>query len=122
MHNAVMIAFTGPTSAETEDAYNTWYDGKHLPDVANIPGVVRASRYKLAHDVETLPGVTGPTQPYMAIYELTATTKDELDTFCDGLRAALAEGRADIDATLEMADLGATIALPIGESLRGVSA
>ncbi|OBH11128.1 DUF4286 family protein [Mycobacterium sp. E1747] len=122
MHNAVMLAFTGPTSPQTENAYNAWYDDKHLPDVANIPGVIRASRYKLVHDVETLPGVTGPHQRYLAIYELTATTKEELSAFCDGLRAALADGRADIDVTLDMADLGASIGLPIGESLRGVSA
>jgi hypothetical protein len=122
MHNAVMIAFTGPTSPETEDAYNDWYNNKHLHDVANIPGVIQASRYKLMHDVETLPGVTGPTQKYMAIYELTANTKEELDAFAEGLRQALAEGRADIDPTLDMADLGASIALPVGESLRGVSA
>jgi hypothetical protein len=122
MHNAVMIAFTSPTSVEAEDAYNAWYDGKHLHDVAAIPGVVRASRYRLVHDVETLPGVSGPTQKYMAIYELTATSKEGLDLFAEGLRLALAEGRANIDATLDMADLGASIALPIGESLQGVSA
>jgi len=117
-----MIAFTSPTSADTDEAYNAWYDNKHLHDVAAIEGVVKASRYKLVHDVETLPGVTGPPQKYMAIYELAATSVDELGDFCDGLRAALAEGRADIDVTLDMADLGATIALPIGESLTGVSA
>jgi len=122
MHKAVMIAFTSPTSDTTEADYNAWYNDKHLHDVAAIDGVVRASRYKIVHDLETLPGVTGPTQKYMAIYELAASDVGELDEFCDRLRAALADGSADIDVTLDTSELGATIALPIGESLVGRSA
>lgn len=71
MPRSLMLAFTSPTSPETEAAYNHWYDTKHLVDVVAIKGVVAATRYKLAHDVEPMPGVTGPTQKYMAIYELT---------------------------------------------------
>jgi len=122
MHKAVMIAFTSPTSDATEAAYNAWYDDKHLHDVAAIEGVAKASRYKLVHDLETLPGVTGPTQKYMAIYELAATSVEELDEFCDRLRQALANGSADIDVALDTSELGATIALPIGQSLIGRSA
>jgi hypothetical protein len=112
-----MLAFTSPTSPETEDEYNSWYDTKHLHDVVGIKGVVAATRYKLAQGVETLPGVGGPTQQYLAIYELEAESVEELDAFCGNLRAALASGDADIAPTLDMADLGASLALPVGERL-----
>ena len=117
MPRSLMLAFTSPTSAETEDDYNTWYDTKHLADVVRIQGVVAATRYKLAHDVAPMPGVTGPPQQYVAIYELTAETEAELDAFCGNLRAALAEGRADIDVSLDQAQLGASLALPHGTRL-----
>jgi hypothetical protein len=112
-----MLAFTSPTSAETEEAYNHWYDTKHLHDVVSIKGVVAATRYRLVHGVELLPGVTGPTQKYMAVYELEAETVEDLDAFCGNLRDALSSGAADIDVTLDMGQLGASLALPHGERL-----
>lgn len=118
MPNAIMLAFTSPTSADTEDGYNDWYDTKHLHDVAGLPGVIAATRYKLAHGIETLPGVTGPQQGYLAIYELEATTEAELADFTQTLRDALADGRADISPTLDSNDLGASLALPRGERLQ----
>ena len=117
MPRSLMLAFTSPTSTETETDYNRWYDTKHLHDVVGIKGVVAATRYKLAHGVETLPGVGGPSQKYLAVYELEAETVEELDEFCGNLRAALASGEADIAPTLDMADLGASLALPVGERL-----
>jgi hypothetical protein len=114
---SLMLAFTSPTSEAAEAAYNEWYDTKHLHDVVGIKGVVAATRYKLAHGIETLPGVGGPTQRYLAIYELEAETEADLDAFCGNLRAALASGDADIDVSLDMADLGASLALPVGERL-----
>lgn len=112
-----MLAFTSPTSEATEADYNRWYDTKHLHDVVGISGVVAATRYKLAHGIETLPGVGGPAQKYLAVYELEAETVEELDAFCGNLRNALASGEADIDPSLDMADLGASLALPLGERL-----
>ena len=117
MPRSLMLAFTSPTSAETEQAYNDWYDTKHLHDVVSIKGVVAATRYQLVHGVELLPGVTGPTQKYLAIYELEAETVEDLDAFCGTLRDALANGPADIDVTLDMTQLGASLALPHGERL-----
>ena len=117
MPRSLMLAFTSPTSTETEADYNRWYDTKHLHDVVGIKGVVAATRYKLAHGVETLPGVGGPSQKYLAVYELEAGTVEELDEFCGNLRAALASGDADIAPTLDLADLGASLALPVGERL-----
>jgi hypothetical protein len=114
---SLMLAFTSPTSEETEADYNLWYDTKHLHDVVGIKGVVAATRYSLAQGIETLPGVGGPTQKYLALYELEAETVEELDAFCGNLRDALASGQADIAPTLDMADLGAALALPVGERL-----
>ncbi|MGQ0630270.1 MAG: hypothetical protein ACT4P1_04460 [Sporichthyaceae bacterium] len=117
MPRSLMLAFTSPVSEATEDDYNRWYDTKHLHDVVAIKGVVAATMYRLAHGVETLPGVSGPTQKYLAIYELEAESVEELEAFCGSLRAALASGEADIDPSLDMADLGASLALPVGSRL-----
>jgi hypothetical protein len=118
---SMMLAFTSPNSAADDAAFNEWYNTKHLPDVAAIKGVVTAARYQLVHGIELLPGVGGPAQKYLAIYELEAETPAELDAFCGELRAALSDGRADIHVSLDMADLGASLALPIGERLRSPS-
>jgi hypothetical protein len=117
MPSAVMLAFTSPTSSETEDDYNEWYSNKHIQDLVKLPGVKAATRYKMNHDVETLPGVTGPQQKYLAIYEIEGDTDEDLARFTETLRAALGDGRADIDETLDMADLSASLALPITDRL-----
>lgn len=117
MPHAVMLAFTSPVSNETEDDYNRWYSEKHIQDLVALPGVIAATRYKINHGVETLPGVSGPQQQYLAIYEIEGSTDEELAQFTATLRAALGDGRADIAETLDMADLGATIAVPITERL-----
>jgi hypothetical protein len=120
MPNAVMLAFTQPTSAATEDAYNEWYNTKHLHDLVAIDGVIAATRYKIAQDVEAMPGVTGPPQGYLAIYEIEGDTEADLETFAATLRAALADGRADISPNLDMAMLGASLCLPVSARLERV--
>jgi hypothetical protein len=113
MPNAVMLAFTSPTSNETEAEYNEWYSNRHIHDLVKLPGVIAATRYKIAHGIETLPGVGGPEQAYLAIYEIEGETHEEPAEFAATLRAALADGRADINPALDMTQLGATLALPI---------
>ena len=40
MPHAVMLAFTGPTSDETEAEYNDWYSNKHIHDLVKLSGVI----------------------------------------------------------------------------------
>jgi hypothetical protein len=117
MPHAVMLAFTSPTSSDADEDFNAWYTGKHIHDLVKLPGVIAATRYKLVHGIELLPGVGGPAQKYMAIYEIEGETDEELAQFAAMLREALQDGRADIHTTLDMGDLGAAFALPISERL-----
>ena len=117
MPRSLMLAFTSPTSGAADADYNRWYDTKHLHDVIGVKGAVAGTRYKLVRGLQPLPGVGGPAQQYLAIYELAAETEDELEAFCGNLRAALASGQVDIDPSLDIADLGIVLALPLGDRL-----
>jgi len=50
-----------------EDAYNDWYSNQHVHDVADIPGVVSAQRFRLTDHGDT--GGESKWQ-YMALYNL----------------------------------------------------
>ena len=121
MPRAIMLAFTEPADSADDDAYNAWYDDKHLHDVVNVPGVVAATRYKLAKGIELLPGALEVPQRYLAIYELEADTEEGLGKFAEELKAALTDGRADIHVSMDMTTLGAAFALPIGPRLESPS-
>ena len=108
---------TCPTSSETEDAYNEWYNDKHLVEVARLEGVVRASRYKFAHEVALRPGTPAPTQRYLAIYELAGRTIPELRAFADSLVQALDDGRVSIDPSLDVDNMISMVATPFGASV-----
>jgi hypothetical protein len=116
MHKAIMIALSTPISGSEDDAFNDWYDAVHLPEVARFPGVLSARRYKAAN-VAPLPGMTGASHPYLAIYELAAETEKELQGFMDRMAAAVAEGEFAMTPTIDMNRAGAILALPIGEEL-----
>lgn len=113
MPTSMMLVFSKPTSAETEAAYNRWYSEKHIQDVAKVAGVISATRYRLEKGVALLPGISGDHRGYLAIYELEGQTQAELDAFAEALRQALASGAADIDPTLDMVDISASLAVPI---------
>jgi hypothetical protein len=84
--------------------------------------VIAATRYEIAHDVETLPGVGGPEQKYLAIYEIEGETEADLETFAETLRTALADGTADISVHLDMTRLGASLCLPLTDRLQRAGA
>jgi hypothetical protein len=117
MPRAIMLAFTEPQDPSQDDEYNSWYDNKHLHDVVNVPGVVSATRYRLAKGIELLPGAQDVPQRYLAIYEIEGETDEQMAAFADELKAALSDGRADIHTTMNMGTLGAAFALPITDTL-----
>jgi len=108
-----MLVFSSPLDAAAEEEYNRWYSEKHLPDLMNVPGVISATRYKLAHEVETLPGIIGNPQGYLAVYEIEGETAQDLSRFAQNLRKALEDGVADMSPTLSMTDISATFVIPI---------
>lgn len=68
-----LVAFSNPVEGQDEQ-FNEWYDGRHMPDVMAIPGMISAERFTCVGD--------GPHR-YMAIYEI------ETDDF-EGLLAEFA--------------------------------
>ncbi|MBD8561814.1 hypothetical protein IFT91_24440 [Pseudomonas fluorescens] len=49
------------------DAFNDWYDQRHLVDVLEVPGFLSARRYRIAAQTA---GQTSPWE-YLAVYEIT---------------------------------------------------
>ena len=67
MAKYMLLALNGPTAGEgDEEAYNSWYNGTHLPAFKTIEGVRSARRYKVMRG--KLPGLEA--WPYMAVYEI----------------------------------------------------
>ncbi len=56
MLNALNVA------PEVEDEFNAWFTEEHLPRLSQVPGVLRARRYRMA----------GGTHRYLALYDLTS--------------------------------------------------
>jgi hypothetical protein len=122
MPKTMMLVFSSPTTPAQEAEYNRWYTEKHIHDIAKLPGVISAARYRLAKGIELLPGVAGNPQGWLAVYEIEAKNEDEMRKFGDGLKAALADGRADVSPALSMADISASFALPITDLITKANA
>ncbi|MFL6024145.1 MAG: hypothetical protein ACJ72O_12465 [Marmoricola sp.] len=113
MPDALMLVFSSPTSGETDEEFNRWYTDRHIQDIANLPGVVAATRYRMEPGIDVVEGVADVTQPYLAVYELKAETRSELESFAEVLRTALGDGRADMHTALDLSQLAGGFALPI---------
>jgi hypothetical protein len=119
VHEAILIALSAPISRADDDAFNCWYDKVHLPEVVSLPGVVSARRYRTAA-VKPLDGIAGATHPYVAIYEPEATSEADLQALMDTMAAAMLAGRFDMAGPIDMSNVGAILATPIGTKLCAV--
>jgi hypothetical protein len=66
--------FTNPVAGQ-DDAFNEWYETRHLVDILDVPGVVAAQRYDLAPmtlpEGEDVPAqLPPPPHRYLTVYEL----------------------------------------------------
>jgi len=61
----LFLVMTNALSGE-DDAFNDWYDNRHLADVMSAPGIVAARRYRLARETA---GHQSPWS-YLALYEI----------------------------------------------------
>jgi len=67
-----LIVFTDAVAGQQAD-YDDWYNNVHLGDVAAVPGVVSAQRFRLRTPVAgTLPN------QHLAIYEIDADDPDKV--------------------------------------------
>jgi len=63
-----------------EAEFDAWYDGQHLTDVQNVPGVVSARRFNVVF--QKVYTITLPAYRSMAIYEIET---DDPETFLAGI-------------------------------------
>ena len=68
MNSYNLVVLSNPVEGR-EDAYNDWYDNRHLDDVLTVPGVVAAQRFRTTQ-AQRVPGA--PQWRYMCIYEIEA--------------------------------------------------
>jgi len=101
------VVLSNPT-AGNEAEYNRWYNEQHLPDVLNVPGFVRAQRFKLS-DVQ-MGGEPDNTHRYLALYEI------ETDDVAAALKALASRvGTADMimSDSIDMKGVSARIFEPV---------
>lgn len=66
----VFMAFTRPVDEASEDAYNDWYDGFHLPETLLLIDVRRGRRHRRLPLPEALSDVAAIQTPYLTLYDL----------------------------------------------------
>lgn|SRR5690606_21215247 len=74
MADTIMVVFSNPTSPEQEEEYNTWYNQVHLKELLDVPGIVKATRYRLAEGGNA----ESAEHRYMAVYELDRPPREVL--------------------------------------------
>ncbi len=113
MVRSLFLVLSNATGSDTDAEFNRWYSEKHIQDVSKVPGVVSATRYRIEKGVTVLPGVNPDSHGFVAIYELEAKTKDELETFAEALRTAIGSSAVDISPTLDFVSVTGSLCVPI---------
>ena len=72
MSTQYFMVLSNPVDGQ-DDAYNDWYDNRHLADVLDVDGFVSAQRFRLSHQK---PPNGVPAAAYLAIYEIETTDVD----------------------------------------------
>ncbi len=77
MTRYLLFAFSDCKDPSREAEFNDWYDNVHLPDMLEVPGMIKATRWKSADNKEN------EIRKYLALYELET---DDLQRFNDSVR------------------------------------
>ena len=73
MTRYLLFAFSDCRDPEREDEFNDWYSNTHLPDMLEVPGMISATRWMSAENME------GEKRKYLALYELEADSVDDFN-------------------------------------------
>ena len=73
MTRYLLFAFSDCRDPEREDEFNDWYNNTHLPDMLEVPGMISATRWMSAENME------GEKRKYLALYELEADSVDDFN-------------------------------------------
>lgn len=77
MTKYLLFAFSDCKDPKKEKEFNDWYDNMHMPDMLEVPGFIRATRWVSADKKEN------EIRKYLAMYELES---DDLDEFNEKMR------------------------------------
>lgn len=103
MPGYLLLVFSNPVDGQ-DKAYNDWYDGKHLADVLDVPGIADARRYELAAGSPSA-GDGPPEHRYLAVYELDGDPDEVMTEF----KSRAASGRMALSEALDRTSLFLTI-------------
>lgn len=99
MAKTLLLAWADPTDSGSEEEFNRWYDGTHVPQLRKaIPSITRVTRYRAAD----LPPEAGPSPShrYLAVYEL---DEDDVSAALGALGGAMAAGELDMSPAMDVA-------------------
>jgi hypothetical protein len=99
MAKTLFLAWSSPTSDETDAEFNDWYQNTHMPQVrAAIPSITSVRRYRTAD----LPGGQQPAHRYLAIYELDT---DDIPAAAAAIGLAARQGKMDFTDAIDLTDV-----------------
>ncbi len=100
-----LLVFSNPVAGRESD-YNQWYDDVHLAEVAALPGVASAQRFRQSQ--------VGPqgTFGHLAIYELDGDPADVLAA----LSAGIADGSIKMSDAIDLSTVSMTVWEPGAEA------
>ena len=73
-----LFVFSDCKDPAREEEFNDWYDNVHLPDMLQVEGLVKATRWMTAENAE------GQQRRYLAIYEV--ETEDSIETLNEKIK------------------------------------
>ena len=73
MARYLLFAFSDCKDPAREKEFNEWYSNMHIPDMLEVPGMIKASRWVSAEPKE------GQHRKYLALYELETDSVEEFD-------------------------------------------
>ena len=73
MPKYLFFAFSDCKDPAREEEYNEWYNTKHVPDMLEIPGMIKASRWASATDKPN------QRRKFLAMYELETDDIEQFD-------------------------------------------
>jgi hypothetical protein len=68
MAETILIALSNPVSADSEDAFNEWYNKVHGKEVTGLAGIKNIKRYRAK--TQLLPPGGEITYRYLALYDV----------------------------------------------------
>lgn len=117
MPKSLMIVLTNPASEDQRAEFERWYDERHLHEVAALPGVISATRYRTVPDTPVFPGLPGVSQASMAIYELEARDEAALRAVTAAMQQGMESGAVEMSATLDMPSAVAFFLMPVSPTV-----